>query len=308
MFKSRLLSSAVYFDAEKEGGSGGGSDKAKIEKDKVREGIKTTNSDDNSGKEDNKSDDDKKDNKESDEEREDGDKESDEDDKDEKDEDGEKEEKELTDEQKEIEALKKKVSRLEKRTGRTAGERDQFKKELAAAKTQLEAKVEAGEGLTEEEVERRSDIKAEQKVVQREYDRAVAKLIKDAVKVDKDFNSKASEMAAEVAPITPFMIGALEDIDNGGAVLAYLADNVDEYEEIFGLSPAKVVSRLNKISEKLIDAAKEKPKKISKMPDPPAKDLRGNQSNSNVLNPKNMEEYTRVRMQQKEERRKARLR
>lgn len=305
MLRSILLSSVRPFyapDDEK------GTDKAKIEKEKQRENIKVTNGDDKKEEDGDDKSDDKESDKKSDEEGEDGDKESDEDGKDEKDEDGEKEEKELSDEQKEIEALKKKVSRLEKRTGRTAGERDQFKKELTAAKTQLEAKVEAGEGLTEEEVERRSDIKAEQKVVQREYDRAVAKLIKDAVKVDKDFNSKASEMAAEVAPITPFMIGALEDIDNGGAVLAYLADNVDEYEEIFGLSPAKVVSRLNKISEKLIDAAKEKPKKISKVPDPPANDLRGNQSNSNVLNPKNMEEYTRVRMQQKEERRKARLR
>jgi len=303
MFKSRLLSSAVYYAAEDEKGNGD----TKSEKDKVREGIKTTN---NAEKEDDKTETDntldKEDDKEGKEEGKDDDKESDEggedDDKEE-----DKEDKELTPEQKEIAALQKKVSRLEKRTGRTAGERDQLKKDLAAARTQLEAKVEAGEGLTEEEVERRSNIKAEQIATQREYDKAVKKLVSDATKADKDFNTKAGEMASEVAPVTPFMIGALEDIDNGGAVLAYLADNVDEYEEIFAMSPAKIVSRFNRISEKLIADAKPI-KKISKVPDPPEKGLKGNQSSPSVLNPKNMAEYTRVRMQMKDDRRKARLR
>ena len=58
---------------------------------------------------------------------------------------------------------------------------------MGLAKASLEAKVEAGEGLTEEEVERRSDIKAEQKANERAFNAAQQKLARDATKIDKDF-------------------------------------------------------------------------------------------------------------------------
>lgn len=301
MFKFLLLASACYYEAEKEQGSGDN----KSDADKQREDIKVENSNDKKEEPEKEEKDDAKDEVD----KEDEGKEKDEDEGEEGDEDGEKEEKELSAEQKEIESLKKKVSRLEKRTGRTAGERDQLKKDLVAAKKQLETKVAAGEGLTEEDVDRRANIKANELATEREFQKAVDKLMKDATKVDKDFVEKINDLAKEVAPIPQFMIGALEDLDNGGEILAYFTENAEEYEEVIQLTPAKMTTRLSKLSIKLEDEKKEKPKKISKVPDPPNKDMKGNQGSPSVLSDKDpMEDWVRKRNQQVEDRRKLKQR
>lgn len=208
----------------------------------------------------------------------------------------------------ELAAAQKKVARLEKRTGRTAGERDQYKKDLAAANASLTAKVaEGAEGFTEEEVERRAEAKAEAKATDREFQKAVQTLVKAATKVDPQFNAKAQELAQDVAPIPQFMIAALEDLDNGGAVLAHLANNPDEYEEIFNLTPARMTTRLSKLSIKLEEAVKPKKKEISKVP-APLDTIKGNEKSPNQLpaNPtKNMAEFVEQRNRQVAERRKA---
>lgn len=230
-------------------------------------------------------------------------------------EDGEEQTKELTSEQKELEALKRKIERLQKRVGRTVGERDDIKKELRDTKAALEAKVADGtQALTEEEVNRRAQNIANQELSVREFNRAQEKLVDEATKLDKDFMKKINDVAANVSPIPPFIIEALNDLDNGGAVLNHFANNEDDYEEIVTMiaerkSPIKVLGKLNKLSEKLIQDAKPKPKKISNAPNPP-KAPGGNTKTPDTLPQKptdNMKEFVRVRNKQIEEKRKAKF-
>jgi hypothetical protein len=216
------------------------------------------------------------------------------------DEDATKEEpKELTEEQKQIQALEKKLERAQRRAGKTAQERDENKKLVRELQASLEAKVKEGEQpLTEEEVRRQARELADQTLTQREFDKAQEKLIEDATKVDKTFMSKVRDLAAEVAPLPEFFIGALNDIDNGGEVLNYLTDNPDDYEDLLKKnSPMKVMKGLLEISNKLIEAKKPKPKKISNAPEP-AKAPKGSGKNLDTLPAKptdNMAEYIRVR-------------
>lgn len=299
MFKSMLLSSTRYFAPENEQGSDKSGDKSDAQKE--RDKIKVETSKQTEQKEEDKSDDKPDDDKEEDKEE---DKENDEED-DEK-------ELELSDDAKKIAKLEKTIERLQKRVGRTTGEKAEIAKELAAAKASLSAKVADGEGLTEEEVERRAEIKATQKSDERAFKAAQAKLIKDATKVDKDFMTKVNEMAQDVAPIPGAMIGVLEDLDNGGEVLAHLAENPDVYEEIFDLPLARMATRLSKLSGELEEAKKEKPKKISKVP-APIEGIKGGSESPNILPEKpnkdaaSMEKFVKLRALQTEQRRKQKL-
>lgn len=218
-----------------------------------------------------------------------------------------------TDDKKELEKLKKTIERLQKRIGRTVGERDTIKKELVDAKAALESKLAEGEQpLTEEEVNRRANELAKQTVTEREFEAAKTRIAKGAIKADKDFMTKINELAEDIAPIPGAMIGILDDLENenGGAVLAYLANNPDEFEEIHTLPMVKMARRIDKISEKLIEEAKTKPKKISKVP-PPTESIGGNAGNSNnsmiLTGKESMDEFVRKRNAQVEARRKARL-
>lgn len=313
MLKSKFLSSVRPFFAPDDEGKKTAAELAAEERAKIKIGDTTSKDDD---KDDDKkdevdeTDDDKKDDKtDESEEDEEGESKEGDDDKDDK------EPKELTAEQKEIESLKKQVARLERRTGKTAGERDQLKKDLKDAKAQLEAKVKEGDQpLTEEEVNRRAKEIATQTVTQNEFDRMQENLIDDAKKVDKTFMTKINTLAEEVAPLPGLMIPALNELDhgNGGAVLNYLTDNPDEYEEILTLkSPTKIINRLIKISDKLVEAGKVKPKKISQVPDPAKKDIGGNASRNNDVLPakptENMKDYVRIRNKQAEQYRKEKL-
>lgn len=304
MLKSLLLSSTRYFAPDDEKGTAKSS--PEDGRKKVTMTGTTTGDEKEEGEKEEKDDKDTvdKDDGEKEEDKEEAEEEIEGEEKDEK-EDGEK--KELTAEQKEIVALKKQVDRLQKRVGRTSGERDDIKKELKDAKAALEAKVEEGtQPLTEEEVERRSTEKANQTVTQREFDATQKKLIKEATAIDKEFLDKVNDMAKEIAPLPGFMIGLLGDLDNGGAVLNHLTDNIDDYEEIYQLSPARMAVRLAKISDKLIEDAKPKKKKISEVPEPPGK-LKGSNTNPDKLDPKNMSEFVRIRNKQVEDRRKRKL-
>lgn len=223
-----------------------------------------------------------------------------------------KEEKELTAEQKENETLKKKLERAQRRAGKTASERDENKKLVKDLKAQLDAKLAEGtQPLTEEEVERRANEKAINTLNEREYKKAEENLIDAAIKIDKTFMSKVNDLAAEVAPLPGFFVGALNNLDheNGGAVLNYLTDNPDEYEEILKKNdPTRIITKLIRISDKLHEASKPKPKKISNAPEP-AKAPKGNGKNPDTLPSKptdNMAEYIRVRGLQDKAKREAR--
>lgn len=221
------------------------------------------------------------------------------------------EEQELTADQKQIKALERKIERLNRRVGKTVGERDDIRKQLKEAQIALEAKLADGEQpLTKEEVDRRAREIADQELTAREFNQAQEKLIKDATKIDKNFMTKINELAQEVAPLPAFFVGALNDLDNGGAVLNYLSDNHDEYEDLLSNnSPMKIMKGLINISNKLIEDAKPKPKKISNAPEPP-KAPKGNSSSPDILPAKpteNMAEFVRLRNKQEAEKRKARM-
>lgn len=227
----------------------------------------------------------------------------------EKETDKEEETKELSDEQKQIAKLTKTIERLTKRVDKTSGERNETRKELATAKAALDAKLVDGEiALSEEEVERRAEIKANDKMANAEFNRAQAKLIKDATKIDNKFMSKVNEMADEVGQLPGYMIGILEELDNGGAVLNYLTDNVEEYEDIHMLPPGKMALKLGRIADKLEAATKPKPKPISKAP-APNEPIKGGNKSPNILTGKeSMDDFVRIRNEQTEARRKAKLR
>jgi len=227
-------------------------------------------------------------------------------------EENEEEVKELTPEQKEIEALKKKLERAQRRAGKTAAERDENKKKVRELQAALDAKVAEGEQpLTEEEVNRRAREIANTELTTREFNQAQTRLIEEATKIDKTFMSKINDLAQDVAPLPEFFIGALNDLDNGGAVLNYLSDNPDDYEELLKKNnPMKVMKGLVDISNKLTEAAKPKPKKISNVPEPP-KAIKGNSKSPDQLPPKpteNMAEFIRVRNMQEKAKREAKMR
>jgi hypothetical protein len=204
-------------------------------------------------------------------------------------------------------------ARIQRRIDKEVAKTKELARENAALKKQLEAKVEEGEVvLTEEEVERRSEIKAAEKQAQREFTTACNRLADEGNKIDKEFDDKIKSMADDIGLIPSQMIGILDDLEDdkgirmGGKVLAYLANNVDDAERIYSLSPAKMAIELAKLSNKLVE--KPKPKPISKVPEPnegvggnariPTMTLTGKES---------MEDFVRIRAQQAEARRKQKM-
>ena len=221
-------------------------------------------------------------------------------------------EKELTEEQKQIQALEKKLERAQRRAGKTAAERDENKQLVKELKAQLETKLAEGEQpLTPDEVKRQAKEMAEAELTAREFKNAENKLIDAAIKADKNFMSKINDLAAEVAPLPGFFIGALDKLehDNGGAVLNYLTDNPDEYEDILKKNdPTQIITKLIRVSDKLYEASKPKPKKVSNAPEPPSK-MKGSSKSPDQIpaDPtKDMETYIRVRANQDKARREAR--
>lgn len=181
---------------------------------------------------------------------------------------------EKTEEQLETEKLEaksqKEKDRIQRRIDKEVSRRKTLETENAELKRQLEAKDKDGPKLTEEDVEKRANVKAAAKVEADEFNAACMRLSKEGAKVDKEFASKVIEMGKEIAPIPVHMIGILDDLDNGGAVLSFLANNHDDYEDLIPLSPARMAVRLAKLSDKIETEAKvaaaPKPKVISKVP------------------------------------------
>lgn len=214
----------------------------------------------------------------------------------------------------EILKLEKTIERLKGRVSKTSAERDANKTALAEAKAALEAKkVEGDLVLDEAEVERRSEIKANDKAAFAAMQRDADKLLADGVKEDKDFQVKVDAMAEDIGKIPGALVAALAESDNGGAVLNYLTDNIEEAQELYDLAAkgsfVRLGLKISKLSDKIEKEKKPKPKEISKVPNP-GKPVSGNQSKSpNVLTGKeNMDEFIRIRNAQSEERRKAKMR
>ena len=180
----------------------------------------------------------------------------------------EKPEEELTEEEKAAKAeadklvakAKRKEDRVQKRFNELTAAKATAEAEVARLKAQLEADPE--KKLTEEEIETRAEAKAAQKQaakdlaeMQTKFEAACDKLQADARKVDKDFDDNINDIATDVGPIPSFMIGVLEDLDNGGEVLAFIANDDELAERIYGLKtkPAKMTKELVEISNNFVE-------------------------------------------------------
>lgn len=155
--------------------------------------------------------------------------------------------------------------RIQRRIDRITGERNELRKENEKLRSQLAAKPDDEKILTEDEVETRAGLKAQQLRLQQQFEDDCQNLANEGKKLDKKFNDKIDLMAEEVGKIPSQMIGILADLPNGGAVLLTLANDLDLAEETYKLNTAKMAVKLARISDKIIEEGK---KQISKAPAP----------------------------------------
>lgn len=180
------------------------------------------------------------------------------------------------------EEAKRIQEKMQKRIDKLTAKNRTTETEKAELQKLLDAKVKDGEvPLTEDEVERRSELKANEKLNKREFDKTCEKLATAALKLDPKFNDNIQTMAEEIGLIPPVMIGILDDLENGANVLAHLAKNPEEAEEIYKMSPAKMAISLAKLADKVV--TKTKPKPVSQVP-PPNATLSGSARGTPPLN------------------------
>lgn len=206
----------------------------------------------------------------------------------------------------------RKQDRMQRRIDKAVAERKAAEAEVARLKAQLEANPE--QKLTAEEVESLAEAKANKKLAEKNQADLQASFEKDcdilqkaAVKADKDFDAKINDIAEDIGPIPSFMIGILSDLDNGGEVLAHIANDDELAEDIWGMRPAKMTRKIVEISTKLADAKKPPKKQISRVPDP-GTPVKSNKVVSNTIteaDTKNMDNYVAKRQKQIAEKRKA---
>jgi hypothetical protein len=206
----------------------------------------------------------------------------------------------------------RKQDRMQRRIDKAIAAQRAAETEIANLKAQLAA--DPDKKLTAEEVDSLAEAKAAKKIQEKEIANVQAKFDKDcdvlqkaANKIDKDFDNKINEIAEDIGPIPSFMIGVLSDMENGGEVLAFVANDDELAEDIWGARPAKMTKLLLEISNKLTDAKKPPKKQISKVK-APGEPVKGNRVVSNTIteaDAKNMETYVAKRQRQMMEKRKA---
>lgn len=221
---------------------------------------------------------------------------------------------------KEREAKKERENRKEERRQRKfdkiAAERNAVIEENERLKKQIAEN--STDGLTEEEIERRAEEKAalklqekEQQRQKREFDKSVKELEVSAKKADPKFNEKLDDMIEELdRPIPGTVISILADLDNknGGEVLNYLTENLDEADDIFDMSPHKMTQKLIRISDKLTNKSddKNKGKTARRLPAPLNTVRETGKPETNIINGKeSMEDFVRIRERQSEQYRKS---
>lgn len=234
-------------------------------------------------------------------------------------------EEELTDEEKAAKEAEKKANekaaakaqrkndRMQRRIDEAVADAKAAKAELAAFKT-----ANPDSKLSEEEVQSRAEAIAAEKLaakkvedLQTEFNNTCERLQKEATKLDKDFYEKIVDISDQFGPIPSFMIGVLDDLDNGAEILAHIAADEELAEKIWDLKnkPAKMSNELVVISNKLKEAKKPIKRQISKVPEPIAR-VQGSRTTSTVITsadtkPENMDNYVAKRQAQMEARRKA---
>lgn len=217
------------------------------------------------------------------------------------------------------EKLAAKSKRKEDRMQARINEATKLKNEAVAEVERLKAQLAADpdKKLSPEEIETRAKAIAQEELSKKELEKinddfnaTCTTLAKDARKTDKDFDNKVEDMADQFGKIPSFMIGVLGDLDNGGEVLAYLANDDDEAERLYNLTqkPAKMAKELALISLKLEEAKKPPKKQISKVKGIDTVKNSGNNKSAVLTeaDAKNMDNYVAKRIRMKEEQKKAR--
>jgi hypothetical protein len=206
----------------------------------------------------------------------------------------------------------RKQDRMQRRIDKAVAAQKAAETEIARLKAQIEA--DPDKKLTEEEVEAKAEALAIKKAKDKEladlqsnFEKDCDDLAKAASKVDKEFNDKIHELADDIGPIPSFMIGVLADMDNGGEVLAYIANDDELAEDIWKARPTKMTKMLVEISTKLADAKKKPKKQISRV-EAPGEPVKGSRVVSTAVteaDTKNMDNYVAKRMKAIAEKRKA---
>ena len=221
----------------------------------------------------------------------------------------EKTEEELEAEKQEAKTAAQKT-RIQKRIDKEVAKRKTLENENAELKKLLAAKDTEDDKFTSEDVKKEAERIANEKVNEREFTNACNRLAEAAKKLDKEFDKKMATLAEDVAPIPGYMIGILDDLDNGGAVLKHFTENPDIYEDVIALTPAKMAVAVTKLSNKIETESKPKPKAISKVP-PPIEPLGGKGGgNSTIIteaDTKDMPTFVKKRAAQVEARRKEKM-
>jgi hypothetical protein len=207
----------------------------------------------------------------------------------------------------------RKAERQQRKWDKLAAEKTAAEKRVLELEAQLKEKPK--EGLTEEEINRRAEELAAEKLKSKsaedattQFQRTADTLIKDAKKIDKDFEKKINEVAEDTGVKMPaYMVDILADLDNknGHEILAQMAADPDLYEELCGLNERRMIRRLDKMSDEI--KTKTKKEKPSNLPDPiePINDGSNNRGNTIPKDPtKNMDEYVRIRALQVADQRK----
>lgn len=229
------------------------------------------------------------------------------------------ENKEETDEEKTARLTQEKEDRRQARQQRKwdklAAEKTAAEKRVQELEARL--KEQPVEGLTEEEVQRRAAELAATKLAEKQaqdnkkkFEDTCDSLEAVAIKTDKEFSRKVVEMTTEIGPIPAPIIEILAELDNenGGEVLAYLANNIDEAEDLFELksNERKLTAKLVRISDKVKEASKKPKRERSNLPAPIDPVGNSRQENTRITGKETQEEFNAKRAKQEAEKRAAR--
>jgi len=317
IFRNRFLNTASFLLAPPD--MPNENEDIRSEAQKQRDAIEISDStDEKNNKDGSSSSDENKDENEEGEEENDDENEDEDDDEENKNEDENKEEnenKEETDEEKTArlaqEKEERKQARQQRKWDKLAAEKTAAEKRVQELEARL--KEQPVEGLTEEEVQRRADALAATKLAEKQALEAKKKfedtcdsLESVAIKTDKDFSKKIVEVTSELGPIPAPIIEVLGDLEhgNGGQVLAYLADNIDEAEDLYELrdNPRKLDRALSKISDKLKEAEKKPRRERSSLPPPIEPVGNSRQESTRITGKESQEEFNAKRAKQIAER------
>lgn len=317
ILRNRFISTTAMFLAPPDEGKDNTRSDAQKERDAINVSDSTDPKEENKDNQDDQNSEDDEDNSEDNSDDENDDEENDENKDDE--EENKDDEKQETEEEKATRLAKEKEERREARIQKRIDRAHAAQKKAEQERDELRKRLEEKpvEGLSEEEVARRAEELANKKLAdkrladaQAEFEKNCDTLEEAAIKEDKDFARKINEVAKEIGPIPRAVIEILSDLDNknGGEVLAYLADNIDEAEDIYELrdNPRKLDRTLSKLSDKIKEAKKPQRRERSQVP-PPIEPVNGGRvETTRITGKESQEEFNAKRAKQIAERNKQR--